>query len=300
MFIVRFWRRLPIFRKLGFTLGTLSLLIFIVAGLGDITLRSVIIRETRVIETNFKIERLVLEMVNHLQAAREAEFAFYLFYPEIGYEQAYDLYARTVLDELDSAITLSEELRTTIEGTVAQQAQESTINRFLTLAEQYKLAYSGILLRTEDLALSETGLVGRFDRARVTLGLYVENQSLLKDMYERVNESHQAFFRNKNQAHLQAAISEVDRLANTATLFLVTVAACSKGRWLLILSALHKVTGSWLCRLSSLKTVLIPKLTALTYKPAALSQPVNNFLVLLVNKPNKLKLKPNARSILQR
>ncbi|MEM7738872.1 MAG: SpoIIE family protein phosphatase [Deinococcota bacterium] len=215
MVLVRFWRRLRISYKLGLTLGALSLLIFIVAGLGDITLRGVIARDTEIINVNFEIERLVLKMVNHLQTARESEFAFYLFYPEIGYDEAYDLYALDVLSELDAAIALSEQLSNAIEGTVTQQEQESTINLFLTLAEQYEISYSVTLAHIDTL----TDVEVRLNAARTNLGLYTNSQLVLGDMYEELVEFQQTYFRNKNREAMQAAIQEADKLADTAPIF---------------------------------------------------------------------------------
>lgn len=218
MFILKFWRRLRIAYKLAFTFGVLSLLLFGVASSSYFALREVTNASERVINTNFMIERLVLEVNAGMQSARQRERSFILRYPEVGFENAYALYGRDALRDLEDVITLSERLREVLQTTVDADAQASVVTLFLSLAEQYRASYIDVTEAIEILAAPDVGLEERLARALSNLGLYAANQNIIDDMYDKVFAAQQAYLRNKQADVLLAAIDEVGRIAETTEL----------------------------------------------------------------------------------
>jgi sigma-B regulation protein RsbU (phosphoserine phosphatase) len=219
MFILKFWRRLRIAYKLVFAFGALSLLLFWVAGSSYIALRDVTSASERVINTNFSIERLVLEMNAGMQSARQRERSFILRYPEIGYENAYELYGRGAVRDLDEVIAASEQLRDILQDVAETNDQASgVVALFLSLAEQYKASYLDVTAAIELLAVPDVGLEDRIARALTNLGLYAANQNIIDDMYDDVFAAQQTYLRNKQADVLQSAIAEVERIVETTDL----------------------------------------------------------------------------------
>lgn len=219
MFILKFWRRLRIAYKLVFAFGALSLLLFWVAGSSYVALRDVTAASERVINTNFRIERLVLEMNAGMQSARQRERSFILRYPEIGYENAYELYGRNAVRDLDAVIAASEQLRDILQNVPEVSDQASgVVALFLSLAEQYKASYLDVTAAIELLAAPDVGLEDRIARALSNLGLYAANQNIIDDMYDEVFAAQQTYLRNKQADVLQSAIAEVERIVEATDL----------------------------------------------------------------------------------
>lgn len=222
MFILKFWRRLRIAYKLAFAFGVLSLLLFWVAGSSYVALRDVIAANERIINTNFTIERLVLQMNAGMQSARQRERSFILRYPEVGFERAYALYGRDALRSLDEVIALSEQLRNVLQEATEANAQASVVALFLSLAEQYKTSYLDVTAAVETLATPDVGLEDRLARALTNIGLYASNRNIIDDMYNNVFAAQQMYLRNKQASVLQGAISEVERIVEATDLLFNT------------------------------------------------------------------------------
>ncbi len=156
--IQSYWRTQGITRKLRIAFGSLVLMIILVFSVGYIILNSFQTRTADSILNSQEINRMVLMISWKLEESRSIEKNFFLQYPVMGFERAYNEYVRPAMDLAEQAEAITSELRPLLKKTqimqessnhlkllfMAQQRHVNTLNESTDLVAELVAAESGL------------------------------------------------------------------------------------------------------------------------------------------------------------
>ncbi|HBR00204.1 MULTISPECIES: ATP-binding protein [unclassified Roseofilum] len=162
----QWWNRLSITTKLSTGFGGLFGFILLVSINSYIAFKVVQDKAAQDIYTSVELQRLVLEMDRHLQAARTDQRDFFLRYSEIGFNQAKEIYAQEAVDNIDEVIRLMTEFKKLIEQPQVSNSLKETdvdINLFVASAEHYETTFMEAVELVTRLAEEGKGLKDQLD-----------------------------------------------------------------------------------------------------------------------------------------
>lgn len=171
----QWWQNLKIREKFWFAFSLMLFLLVLIAAISIVTLINNRQKTELLILSSTEIQRLVLEMDNHLESAHRLELDFFTEAPLIGLTDAENTYILPALDHINQGIELSAQLDDYLSQTpIGKGWQKSQINLYLYLTTANRHAYlvdKSIQLVTQ-LADENSGLLTQFD----------ENSGLLFDL----------------------------------------------------------------------------------------------------------------------
>ena len=166
------WQKLSITTKFRVAFGVLLTLIGLVAITGIVALGVVYFYIENSIMTSTDIQKLVLEMESKLQQARCLQRDFFLRYPSIGFEKAYQTYAESTYTQIAQVVSLSAKLQQLISKShvsVALRESNVNLNLFFSAANRYAETFEEAVNLVTRLARENTGLQALLERYALSL-----------------------------------------------------------------------------------------------------------------------------------
>ncbi len=150
-----YWRTLPISAKFSCTFGLMLALILLLSLTGCLSLLFVRHKTETVIWNSTKLRELVLKMDMEMQNARRLEKEFFLYYPHIGFSEAFRIYGQESSAHIAEVVSLSAQLQkspalSNINSSLPQT--DVNLNFYLSAADRYSLVFLQALSLVEKLA----------------------------------------------------------------------------------------------------------------------------------------------------
>jgi len=212
------WQRLNIKSKFRFAFSVLLFLMALIAAISILALMENRRRTEVVIVTSTEIQRLVLEMDNHLESARRLELDFFNKFPELGFIEAEETYLQPALDHVAKGIAVSEDLQNYLsQSTLGEAWRESQVNLYLYLstANRHSVIVEEANYLLAELADEDSGLLIQFEDKAQDLEDIIRssnNQELLKAFLEmRIFEKE--YLVERKRPIMQSAINNATELA---------------------------------------------------------------------------------------
>ncbi|MEB3884631.1 ATP-binding protein [Lyngbya sp. CCY1209] len=210
------WKNISITTKFTSAFAVLLLLMMLLGITGYISLVIVRRKTESAIVVSSEIQRLVLEMDRGLQAARVHQRDFFLRYPEIGFAEARDTYAKNAVKHIAEVITFSYELKKiTSKSEFGQnfQAKQSDINLFLSSAKRYSNTFLESVELVTTLAAEETGLVAKINQVSSSLREQLEGkEDELTDLYLQMEFYEKDYLVTKQRPFMQSGFNVASQL----------------------------------------------------------------------------------------
>ncbi len=175
--IGNFWKKLGFSAKLTISTGCMLLMIILVAATAFISMNIIQSRTENIILASTEIRKKAMEMEAGLQRTRQLERDFFLRWPTMGFEKAFDVYVLQIQNELAGVIQLSHELQVFIaESQVSAELRQNIahIDFYLSAAERYSLALDEAVRLASMMGHPETG--AQFELSRISDLLYSKVQ----------------------------------------------------------------------------------------------------------------------------
>jgi len=210
------WKNLSITAKFTGGFGVLLFLMMLVGMTGYWSLRIVRRNTESAILVSTEIQRLVLEMDRGLQAARVHQRDFFLRYPEIGFADARDTYAKDAVKHIAEVIALSSRLKKLIsesEVSPAFREKKTDINLFLSSAERYADTFLESVELVTTLAADETGLVAQMNRVSSLLQEQLQGKEHeLTDLYLQMEFYEKDYLVTRKRPFMQSGFNVASQL----------------------------------------------------------------------------------------
>lgn len=196
-------------------IGLLLLLMLSVAAAGYLAL-NLVRQDEKTIQVSNEIQRLVLDMDRGMEKARRLHNDFFLHYPQIGLNQAHELYAQSSVREVARVIAVSETLSHLLAQTTtnARQSNAIDLNLYLSLAKRFAdTSIEAVELVTE-LAAPERGLEPRINLLLSSLLEETTGNITVHHHATELNLQVQKYRLSRERAAMQAALNMAFRLRN--------------------------------------------------------------------------------------
>jgi len=207
----QWWNQLSITTKFATGFGGLFGLIIVVSINGYIVLAMIQGQAEKDIAVSVELQRLVLEMDRHLQEARTHQRDFFLRYPEIGFNQAKELYAQQAVNSIDQVVQLTSEFKELVEQPQVTSSLKDTdvnLNLFVSSAERYEQTFIEAVELVTQLADENNGLQGKLDDLgrqgrRAIQSLDIE----WRQQYQALRLAEKEYLITRQRPYMQSAIN---------------------------------------------------------------------------------------------
>ncbi|WP_243358067.1 GGDEF domain-containing protein [Fundidesulfovibrio terrae] len=216
--LARFWGRLGITYKFGLAFTVLLVMVVLAATVNLYALMVVHEAETDIL-TSMEIRQKISEMDAGLEKARRLYRDFLLYYPEVGFARAQELYGHQALVSTARVISVNEELKGLLGGAHPSQAlrrRNVDVTLYLSLAKRF----ADVLLDNMTLLSVlgdpenglETQLTGRMEAMRVA----VADSKSLSYLLQEADLSEKQYRITRQRPFMQSAFNTLGRLARAA------------------------------------------------------------------------------------
>ncbi len=202
------WKDLSIARKFNVLVGvmqTFILLITVVSSFVVIIIRS----ETRnAIEISTEIQRLVLELDNGLEKARRLERDFFLHYPTIGYDLAYQESIQPAKEQIENIIQKSTDLQKLLDSNVVSEEWIKSgvnLNLILSAANRHADTVAEATDLVAKLMIEESKLID--DLSQIEEELQSVNQPEILVLFHEMLSFHRWYLLERRRPLMQSAFN---------------------------------------------------------------------------------------------
>jgi signal transduction histidine kinase len=215
--LFRQWSRISITNKFGFSFGSLLILILLVILGGYLIVNNMRSKAETAILASMQIQRTVLEMDGGLEKARRLQRDFFLRYPEIGFQEAYDSYAVGALNQIKQVESLSTRLKEIIASSdVSPALKESTtnLNLYYLATLRYEQTFTEAVDLVTKLADNNNGLLKQLGDASNDLyvALAQTSNSQLMDLYRQIQLYEKDYLISQRRSSMQNALNSAELL----------------------------------------------------------------------------------------
>ncbi|MDJ1174192.1 ATP-binding protein [Roseofilum capinflatum] len=214
----QWWNRLSITTKFSTGFGGLFGLIILVSINSYIALTIVQGQAKEDIAISVELQRLVLEMDRHLQEARTHQRDFFLRYPEIGFNQAKELYAQKAVESIDRVVQLTSEFKTLIEQPQVSPSLKQTdvdLKLFVSSAQRYEDTFIEAVELVTQLAEDETGLQVQLDDLGRQGRKAIQSLDIQwREQYQALRLAEKEYLITRQRPYMQSAFNLLLELQN--------------------------------------------------------------------------------------